>query len=87
MGFHSGVIEVSILPGYCDVSVGDWAPIIRCRGAIPLKTSRNCMIFIPDISVYVARIVKYREPGLLNIAREDEEKKRKASIILGKLTL
>jgi hypothetical protein len=81
LGSHRGVVEVSVLPGYCDASPGDWAPIIHCRGTMPKKTYRNVMICITYVSVYVARIVKHREmEGVGNTARDDE--KRKASIIL-----
>jgi len=81
LGSQKGVVEVSVLPGYCDVSPGGWAPIIHCRGTMPKKTLINFMVYIIYVSVYIARIVKHREiEGVGNTARDDE--KRKAFIIL-----
>jgi hypothetical protein len=75
LGFHRGVVEVSVLPGYCDASLGDWDPIIHFRGVMPKKTLRNFMIYVIYVSVYVARIVKHREiEGVGNTARDNEEK-------------
>ena len=80
LGSHRGVVEVSVLPGYCDASPGDWAPITHCRGTMPKKTLRNFMIYNTYVSVYVARIVKHGEKeGVGNTARDKE--KRKAFII------
>jgi hypothetical protein len=81
LGSYRGVVEVFILPGYCDASPGDWALIIHCRGTMPKKTLRNFMSYITYVSVYVARIVKHREvEGVGNTARDDE--KWKTFIIL-----
>ena len=81
LGSHRGVVEVSVLPGYCDPSLGDWAPVIHCRGTMPKKTLRNFMIRITYVSVYVVRIVKQREiEGVEKTARDYG--KRKTSIIL-----
>ena len=46
LGSHRGVVEVFVLPGYCDASPGDWAPIIHCRETMPKKAFRNFMIYI-----------------------------------------
>jgi hypothetical protein len=64
LGFHRGVVDVSVLPGYCDASLSDWAPITHCRETIPKKTLRNCISYVPYVSVYVTRIVKLREIAL-----------------------
>lgn len=83
LGSHRRVVEVFVLPGYCDASPGDWAPIIYFRGTMPKKKLRNFVIYITYVSVYVAWVVEHREiEGVGNTARDDE--KRKASIILGK---
>jgi hypothetical protein len=75
LGFHRGVVEVSVLPEYCDVSLGDWSPIIHYGRSIPKNTLRNFMIYITYVSVYAARIVKQREKERVgNTARDDEEK-------------
>ena len=76
LGSHRGVVEVFVLPRYCEASPGDWAPIIHCRGAMPKKTLRNFMIYVTYVSVYVARIVKHREiEGVENMARDDKKGK------------
>ena len=76
LGSHRGVVEVSVLPGYCDASPGDFAPITHCRGTMPKKTLRNFMIYDTYLLEYVARIVKHREiEGVGNTARDDEKRK------------
>lgn len=75
LGFHKGVVEVSLLPGYCDASLGDWSPIIHYRRSIPKNTFRNFIIYVTYVSVYVDRIVKHREiEGVGITARDGKEK-------------